>query len=107
MNDEEARSSFFNLTLFMIALFLVGFYVGTGYGKGNKLKKRIADKKLIYNDNLYFINGQESKVEIIGKNSSYIFYLEANSETVKVSPISGVILKIEEIRDRSKALPIK
>ena len=104
LNAEEMRSSFFYLALFMIALFLVGFYVGTGLGNGNKLKKRIANKEVVFNDKLYFLNEEEATVEIIGKNSSYIFYLEAGSEVVKVSPISGVILKIEEIRDRKKRL---
>lgn len=102
LNAEEMRSSFFYLALFMIALFLVGFYVGTGLGTGKKLKKRIANKEIVFNDKLYFLNGTEASVEIIGKNSSYIFYLEPASTVVKVSPISGVISKIEEIRDRKK-----
>lgn len=104
LNTEEMRSSFFYLALFMIALFLVGFYVGTGLGNGNKLKKRITNNEVVFNDKLYFLNEEEATVEIIGKNSSYIFYLEPGSPVVKVSPISGVILKIEEIRDRKKRL---
>jgi hypothetical protein len=99
LNAEEMRSSFFYLALFMIALFLTGFYVGTGLGSGHKLQKRMDNKEVLFNDKLYFLNQNESTVEIIGKNSSYIFYLEPGSPVVKVSPISGVILKIEEIRD--------
>jgi hypothetical protein len=99
LNAEEMRSSFFYLALFMIALFLTGFYVGTGLGSGHKLQKRMDNKEVLFNDKLYFLNENESTVEIIGKNSSYIFYLEPGSPVVKVSPISGVILKIEEIRD--------
>jgi hypothetical protein len=66
---------------------------------GDKLQKRRDNKEVLINDKLYFLNEDEAIVEIIGKNSTYIFYLEPGNPAVKVSPTSGVILKIEEIRD--------
>jgi hypothetical protein len=66
---------------------------------GNKLQKIRDNKEVLINDKLYFLNEDEAIVEIIGKNSTYIFYLEPGNPAVKVSPTSGVILKIEEIRD--------
>jgi hypothetical protein len=104
LNSEEMRSSFFYLALFMIVLFLTGFYMGTGLGSGYKLQKLRDNKEVLINDKLYFLNEDEATVEIIGKNRTYIFYLEPGNPAVKVSPTSGVILKIEEIRDRQTPL---
>jgi hypothetical protein len=63
---------------------------------GDKLQKRKDNKEVLINDKLYFLNENEATVEIIGKNSTYIFYLEPGNPAVKVSPTSGVILKLKK-----------
>lgn len=75
---------------------LLGFFFGTGWGTGLKKSQRIKNNDIEYNDKLFFINGNSSSVDILGKNSSYIFYLTPENKTVKVSPISGIIQTIEE-----------
>ena len=51
-------------------------------------------QKIEYNDRIKFINGDESKVEIVGTNSTYIFYLEKENKTVQIALISGIIKSI-------------
>ena len=56
--------------------------------------ERIEKEKIEYNDRIKFINEDESKVEIVGTNSTYIFYLEKENKTVQIALISGIIKSI-------------
>lgn len=94
---KEVEGTFTRTFLILISVGLLGFFVGSGIGGGKKLSLKIKNGELEYNDELVFINGDFSKVEIIGKNSSYIFYLEKGMENVKTSPIEGILKSIKEV----------
>jgi hypothetical protein len=94
LTSEEVKSSLLKSFLFLISIGLFGFYVGSGIGKGERLLERIEKEKIEYNDRIKFINGDESKVEIVGTNSTYIFYLEKENKTVQIALISGIIKSI-------------
>ncbi len=96
LDDQEAENFYFKRFTFIFCLGLLGFFVGTGLGGGLKTVKEIKNNKIEYNDVLYFINGDTSKVEILGKNSAYIFYLSPENKAVIVAPITGIIKNIEE-----------
>jgi len=96
LSDTEAETYYFKRFTFMFSMGLLGFFVGTGLGNGLKKAKKIKNNDIEYNDKLYFISGDTSTVEILGKNSAYIFYLSPESKTVKVAPIAGIIKSIEE-----------
>ena len=72
-------------------IFFIGIFVGVGYGKGQKLKQKIESGELIYNNEINFIDDELLKAKLIGKNSSYIFYLIEGDTEVKISPINGTI----------------
>ena len=78
------------LTLFSV-IFFIGVFVGAGLGKGEKLKNKIKSDKIEYNDIVNFIDGHSLSVEIIGKNSSYIFYINKDNNDVEISPINGTV----------------
>ncbi|WP_276389417.1 hypothetical protein [Eudoraea chungangensis] len=78
------------LTTFSV-IFFVGIFVGSGFGKGEKLKNKIRSGDVDYNDSISFIDGNSIKAEVIGKNSSYIFYLIKDRSDVTISPISGTV----------------
>ncbi|WP_025743541.1 hypothetical protein [Aquimarina pacifica] len=96
LTNEQVKSSLLKSFLFMISIGLFGFYIGSGIGKGERLLKKIEKEEVAYSDRIKFINGDESKVEIVGINSAYIFYLEKENKTVQITPISGIIKSIEK-----------
>lgn len=96
LSKKEAKNAITQTFIFMFSLGLIGFYVGTGIGKGVNLKKKMANNELTYEDHLVFLGGDSEKVEIIGKNSAYVFYLSKDNDVVKVTPISGTLKSIEE-----------
>ncbi|WBL27338.1 hypothetical protein [Zunongwangia sp. HGR-M22] len=84
------KKVFEGLTVFSI-IFFIGIFVGAGYGKARSLKQKIASGEVEYNNQINFIDGELLDAKLIGKNSSYVFYLiEADTE-VKISPINGTI----------------
>jgi len=59
------------------------------------MSEKIEKGEVEFNDQIKFINGDESNVEIVGTNSMYLFYLEKNNKSVQITPISGIIKSIE------------
>ncbi len=90
-SEEDAERRVLNgLTVFAL-IFFIGVFVGAGLGKGSKLKTRMESGEVEYNDQINFIDGQSLNVEVIGKNSSYIFYLNEDHGEIKISPINGTV----------------
>ncbi len=88
--DNIEKNIFEGLIVFSM-IFFIGIFVGVGYGKGQKLKQKIESGELIYNNEINFIDDELLKAKLIGKNSSYIFYLIEGDTEVKISPINGTI----------------
>ena len=85
------------LVLVMIALYIIGAFVGFGIGRGGKTKKRIENNEIKITHQVTFDNGDTQKVHMLGKNSLYIFYVEENEKEVLISPIEGNIKTIRKI----------
>lgn len=96
LTKDEIKSSLLKTFLFIIAIGLFGFYVGSGIGKGFRISEKIKKGEIEFNDQIKFINGDESDVEIVGTNSMYLFYLEKDNKSVQITPISGIIKSIEK-----------
>lgn len=78
------------MTVFVVIFFL-GIFVGTGWGKAERLKNQIASETVAYNDVINFLDGKSLEVEIVGKNSSYLFYLTPANNYIQISPINGTV----------------
>lgn len=98
LSENEVKSKLLKLFLVLFAIGLFGLFIGAGSKKGEIISEKIKNKKLDYNDKIKFITGEVLKVEIVGINSTYIFYLEKENQKVQISPISGIIKGIEEIK---------
>ncbi|WP_282019221.1 hypothetical protein [Salegentibacter mishustinae] len=96
LTERQVKSSLLKTFMFIVSLGLFGFYVGSGFAGGFKMSEKIEKEEIEYNDQIKFINGDESNVEIVGTNSFYIFYLEKENKTVQITPISGIIKSIEK-----------
>ncbi len=80
----------------MLAIGLLAFYVGTGIGTGIKISKKMKNGEIAYNDKLTFINGDSDIPFILGSNSAYVFYLLKGNSAVQITPVSGIVQRIEE-----------
>ena len=96
LTESQVKSSLLKTFLFIVSVGLFGFYVGSGIGTGFRMSEKIEKEEIDYNDQIKFINGDESNVEIVGTNSAYIFYLEKENKAVQITPISGIIKSIEK-----------
>ena len=96
LTKDEIKSSLLKTFLFIIATGLFGFYVGSGIGKGFRMSEKIENGEIEFNDQIKFISGDVSEVEIVGTNSMYLFYLEKDNKSVQITPISGIIKSIEK-----------
>ncbi len=98
LTDVELKSTLLKSAIFMASLALIGFFIGTGLGGGYKINKKLKSNEIEYNDRISFINGDVFNVEVLGKNSTYIFYLTKENKIVKVTPINGIVKHIEEVK---------
>ncbi len=95
-NAEEVTVHLFRFLVVMAAFGLFGLFVGRGAAGGLRMAKSIKNETLAYNDKLTFLNGEIENVEVLGKNSTYLFYVTPGNTSVQVSPIGGTIKSIEE-----------
>ncbi|MEM9822511.1 MAG: hypothetical protein AAF985_15625 [Bacteroidota bacterium] len=83
--------------IFIFFLFITSFFIGTGLGGGYRMKNKIKKESLEMTNVLYFNDDTKMKVNIIGQNSNYVFYVSVGTKTIAISPISGNIKSIGEI----------
>lgn len=82
-----------NLFMASFCVGLLGFYLGGGIGAGAKIANKIDDDTLEYNDQISFTDGTSETIHLIGKNSSFLFYLPKGKEEIEITPINNGFLK--------------
>ncbi len=87
------------LIFVMIALYIIGAFIGFGVGRGGKTKKRIENGEIKMTHQITFNDGENHKVNLLGKNSLNIIYVVEGKKEVLVSPIEGNIKTIKKIAD--------
>ncbi len=87
----DAEKRVLNVLTFFAVIFFVGIFVGSGIGRGTRLQNKIASGAIEYNDTIHFIDDDAINVAIIGKNSSYVFYIKEGNTHIEISPISGAV----------------
>lgn len=80
-----------------ILFVMMSMYVGLGVGSGQKIKDRINSFDYKYTDIIVFEDGEKKDVKIIGKNSSYVFFVTKDEINVNIVPIEGNIKLIKKI----------
>jgi len=88
--------------LFLIALFFISFFLGTGIGSGWKYSDRIKKGDIKMSHQLKFNDGETVPVKLIGNNSQYVFYLLENVKEVSISPIAGNIKAIDRLPEKKE-----
>ncbi|WP_435412657.1 hypothetical protein [Psychroserpens mesophilus] len=100
INGLEAFSKNSYALLFIIALFILGYFLGFGYGRGMKNKTQIAENTIENTHKIEFINGKALNAKVLGKNSLSVFYIEKGDKKVSISPIDGNVLKIQKLQNK-------
>jgi predicted RND superfamily exporter protein len=93
------KTSSKQLVFVMIALYIIGAFVGFGIGRGGKIKKRIENDEIKVTHQLTFNDGESQKINMLGKNSLNIIYVIEGQKEVLVSPIEGNIKTIRKINN--------
>lgn len=85
------------LVLVMIALYIIGGFIGFGVGRGGKTKKRIDNGDINITHQITFNDGESQNINMLGKNSLNVIYVIEGQKEVLVSPIEGNIKTIKKI----------
>lgn len=81
-----------------IVFVVIFMYLGFGIGSGSKTKERVDTFDYKYSHQVTFKDGEEKAIKMIGKNSSYIFYVTKNDTNINIVPIDGNIKLIKKIK---------
>ena len=103
MSESEMNNHFSNMFVAFLSASLLSFFVGLGWGEGNKIVKKINNNTVEYNKTYYFDKDEKQAVYQIGVNSSYYFYLIKGSNNIKISPVGAI--KMVEITENKKLNP--
>ncbi len=79
------------------AMFVIGLYLGLGFGKGAKLKEQITDNTLKPDHELRLDDHETLRVKLIGQNSLYLFYIPEGSTRVVITPVGNSIFQISKL----------
>jgi hypothetical protein len=90
MSKEAIEDHFTNMFVRFLAMMLLSFFVGIGWGEGMTLTKRIKENRLKYDYTLDYNDEKSELVHLIGSNSMYYIYLAKGSKTIKISPVGSI-----------------
>ena len=97
VNDLDGFTKNNYALLMIMGLFVFGYFIGFGQGKGMKNKSLISENKVEHNYTIDFINGKTVEAKLLGKNSLNVFYIVKGDKTVSIAPIDGNIMKVQKI----------
>lgn len=80
--------------LMACALALLCGFLGHGAGSGRSTAERLSEGRINLDYRLTFSDGQSVDVDLIGKNSGFVFYVLEGQRHVTVSPITANIRSI-------------
>lgn len=89
-SNDEIKSKVQEQLVKILALGLLTFFVGIGFGAGSAKAKKIANEDIKYNNALSLISGEEHSIYLIGSNTSYYFYVRENDKNIYISPVTSV-----------------
>ncbi len=85
--------------IFLYALFVFSFYIGTGLGSGQKHSSILEKGEFDMSHEITFVDNEKIQAKVLGSNSQYIFYVLENGKNVSISPIQSNVKKIEKLSD--------
>lgn len=89
-DKKELQKAMIPVFGFIVAFSLLALFVGLGIGQGLILNKKLEKQNSKTNYNMTFSSGKTAEVYMVDINSSYYFYVEKGSKTIKISPVGNV-----------------
>lgn len=87
----EEKMNYFNMvSLKVLAVVLLSFFVGTGLASGYFTSQRMENKALKYNYKINFNDQEAQQVHLIGTNSIYYFYVIKGQTHLNIAPINSI-----------------
>jgi len=99
VDKKELQKAMIPVFSIIVALALLSLFVGLGIGQGNMVKNKLNKQSFKNNYIVTFSSGKTTEVYIIDNNSSYYFYAEKSSKSVKIVP-TGNISSLEVINPK-------
>lgn len=84
-----------------VLLMIISMYVGLGVGGGLKIKERINNFDYNYTHEIIFKDGESKTIKILGKNSSYVFFVTKEDTNINIVPIEGNIKLIRKLKKKA------
>jgi uncharacterized membrane protein YbaN (DUF454 family) len=97
--DKAMKSLKTNDFIIFMSVFMVfSVFIGMGFGRGMKEKRRLQNEDIKYTHELIFEDNQKEKIKMLGKNSLYVFYVNKTKGNVLISTIDGNIKTIKKLK---------
>ncbi len=96
----EMKGYFVNASMVVLAVMLLSFFLGFGYGSGIKTAKKIKTHELTYDYKLNYNSGESEAIYMVGSNSLYYFYVAEGNHAIKIAPV-GAIKSIELTKNKT------
>ena len=90
MTKEAIENHFTNMFVRFLAMMLLFFFLGIGWGEGIGLTRKIRENKLKYDYKLNYGDENSEQVYVIGSNSMYYIYLAKRNKTIKIAPVGSI-----------------
>ena len=78
-------------------------FLGLGLGAGMAQSERLAAGETRLDHRIEFLDGAVEEVELVGKNSGYVFFVRPDSTVVTIAPVADNIRTIQRLPDIAKA----
>ena len=91
------KSDIYQGSIFLYALFILSFFLGTGIGSGYKHGQILVDGEFKMTHEITFIDQEKIEAKVLESNSQYVFYVLENEKNVSISPIPGNVKTIKKL----------
>ncbi|MBE8724800.1 hypothetical protein [Flavobacterium hungaricum] len=87
---EQAQTYYNEVAVKTLAMTLLSFFIGTGIAGGYFTREKIEANTLKYEHTLVFNDEKSKKVNILGTNSMYYFYISKGQKNIEIAPIGSI-----------------
>ena len=100
---EPAEAPLVRAWLAYSAVVLVGGFVGFGAGAGMDVRERLATGEAEPDHRIEFRDGRSVEVELVGKNTGFLFYFAPGDRVLSVVPVADNVHRVQRLAPQAEA----